>query len=70
MVSKDDIVGKALCLLGRLQGKYGLKPRFHRPPPIMPPRTPSPVGVVTAGLSTIIEEDSGCDLWVGSFVFT
>ncbi|WAR19805.1 C170B-like protein, partial [Mya arenaria] len=63
MICKDHVVSKAISLIGRLQGKYGFKPKFLKVAP--PPKPPSPVPVLTSNeLPTIYEEDPcSSELW-------
>lgn len=51
MYSKDGVVSKALTLIGKLQNKYGFKPKFYN----LASPCPSP----ERDLPTIYEEDSG-----------
>lgn len=63
MYSKDGVVSKALTLIGKLQNKYGFKPKFYN----LASPCPSPE---TDELPTIFEEDTEFieDL-VGDFLF-
>lgn len=62
MYSKDGVVSKALTLIGKLQNKYGFKPKFYN----LASPCPSPD---RGELPTIYEEDSGFtdQYWVGGF---
>lgn len=66
MYSKDGVVSKALTLIGKLQNKYGFKPKFYN----LASPCPSPErGELPTIYEEAYEEDSGFTEhdWVGVF---